>query len=361
MKCRLKSREVTSLLVNLIAVKMLFTYPRYIVERCQNGAWISVAVFSAAAVLIYFITQIVYFKTGRTSILSQAEAIGGKWFRMITGVVIILILMINIAPIVRAFPEAIKTALLQNTIMIEITFILSVAVVFGAYSGIAALGRISSIFLPIAGVFLLAFFITLTPFYKVNNLFPLAVKQNLTQGASALSIFSDIIVINLLLPYIDDMKTVKKSGFTAIIIAAIASFVIVLAYCLVYPYPSSTTFIVPMYQLARVVKIGTYFQRLEAVFEFVWSIAIFLYLSVYLFILCDVFRRSFGLKHYKPFIIPMLAILTRIVFWEQSYTAALEDNFYITVLLYPIIYTIPLVYGLIYMLKRHKTEEELKG
>lgn len=358
MKYKLNSREITSLLVNLISVKLLFTYPRYIVERCLNGAWLSVLIYTVAAGAIFAITQLIYLKTGRTTILMQAEVIGGKIFRMLTGVAVSGLLMLNIAPMIRAFPEAIKTALLQDTPMLIIVALLAVGVAVGAGFGIEALGRAASFLSPIAGIFILGFFVLLVPYFETTNLFPCSVKSVIYDGTSSLSIFADIFVLCLITPYAEDMTAIKKSGLTAIVISGITGFMIILAYCLVYPYPVSARFIVPMYQLTRIVKIGTYFQRLEAVFEFVWSISIMIYTATYLFIICDTFRQSFALTHHKPLVFPVLVILLRLVFWEESYTEALRSNFVVSAVLYPVFYIIPLLYGLIYLIKKKRCEQK---
>ena len=354
MKTVLKSRETTSILIILLTVKMLFTYPRYLIERCLNGAWLSVMVYSILALAIFFVTQLVYLKTGRTTIITQAEAIGGKILRGIVGTLVITLMMINIAPMVRAFPEAIKTVLLQNAEMLVIVAILAIGTSIGAYLGIEALGRVAAIFLPLAAFFILAFFVLLAPHFKVTNLFPFSLFDVSIGNTSSFSLFSDILVLNFLLPYIGDMKTVRRSGILAIVISGITGTLIVLAYCLVYPYPSSARFIVPIYQLARMVKIGTYFQRLESVFEFVWSISIFIYCSLYLYIICDIFRKSFDLTDYKPLILPMLIILLRLVFWEESYTGALRSDFVASNILYPVMYILPLFIGLLYMAKQRR-------
>lgn len=355
MKYKLKSREMTSILINLITVKMLFTYPRYIVERCLNGGWLSVIIYLAVAYGVFYITQMLYLRTGRTSIINQAEVIGGKPLKIITGIFTVTLLMLNIAPMVRAFPEAIKTALLQNTPMLVIIAFLTVGVVVGAQFGIEALGRTASVFLPIAGVFLLAFFIMLAPHYEITNLFPFFFADIFIKGASSLSVFADIFVLSLLQPYAEDMTAIKKSGLTALIISGGVGFLIVLAYCLVYPYPVSAKFIVPLYQLTRLVKIGTYFQRLEAIFEFIWSISILIYTSIYLFIMSDTLKQSFGLRHHKPLVFPLFIILLRLVFWEESYTEAIRSNYVNSAVLYPIFYILPLFFGLIYLAKRKRS------
>lgn len=354
MNCKLNSRELTSVLINLLTVKMLFTYPRYLVERMENGAWLSIVLWGIVALGIFWLTQYVYLKTERMTILMQAELLGGKVLKAVTGISIIILMMFNIAPMVRAFPEAIKTVLLQNTSMLVIISILATGVAIGARFGIEPLARVAAIFLPIASAFIVFFFVTLIPYYKISNLFPFSLTKVTIGGTSALSVFADVFVLNLLLPYVKDMKTVRKSGFAALILSGIAGFLIVLAYCLTYLYPASARFIVPMYQLARNLRIGTYFQRLESIFEFIWSISIFIYTSVYVFVMCDVFRQSFSLKHYRPLVFPILMVLLRLVFWESGYIEAQRSNFVNSGFFYPIFYVLPLIFGLLTLIKMRK-------
>lgn len=358
MNCKLNSRELTSVLINLITVKMLFTYPRYLVERMENGAWISVALWGMVALGIFLLTQYIYLKTERMTILMQAELLGGKILKAVTGIATIILLMFNIAPMVRAFPEAIKTALLQNTPMLIIITILAVGVAIGARFGIEPLARVAAIFLPVACAFIVFFFLTLIPYYRLTNLFPISLFKVTVEGTSALSVFADIFVLNLLMPYARDMNTVKKSGICAIIIGGITGFLIVLAYCLTYLYPLTARFIVPMYQLARNLRIGTYFQRLESIFEFIWSFSIFIYTSVYVFVMCDIFRQSFNLKHYRPLVFPVLMVLLRLVFWESGYIEAQRSNFVNSGFFYPIFYILPLLFGLFTLIKMRRKGRE---
>ncbi|MDO4618691.1 MAG: GerAB/ArcD/ProY family transporter [Clostridia bacterium] len=352
---KLKNRDLTALLINIMLVKILFTYPRYIIERCENGGFISVLIYGAAAFILYYVTSILYQKTGRHSIIEQAEILGGRVLKGIVGILVVAVLIVNVAPMIRAFPEAVKTVLLKNTSMLVIIFILSVGVALGTYFGISSLCRFSSLFVPVAGTVIFGLLLLLCPYFNINNIFPINFKAITLYGSPALSIFADIFVINLLLPQIKDTKTAKKSGFIAIIAVTVIAALIVLAYSLVYPYPASSQFIVPVYQLARLVKIGTYFERLEAAFEFVWTIAIFIYSSAYLYLICKVIKDSFNLKSYKPLIIPSLLVLMRFVFFEENYTMAQRSNFVSTSILYIPLYILPFIIGIL-TLRRHKND-----
>lgn len=359
-KVTLKTREFSSIIINLITVKMLFTYPRYIVQKCENSAWLAVLLATVAACGIYYITQKLYTSCGKVSILSQAEYLGGKAFKIFIGLILYIVIATDIVPMIRACPEAVKTALLQNSNMIDIVVILAIGILLGTYNGIEALGRAASIFLPFAAAFMFAFFLMVIPHFDVNNLFPLSLKKTAINGSSALSIFSDIIVINLLMPYCGDSKTIKKGGFSAIIISGIAGFLITISYCLVFSYPVSSYFISPMYQLARIINIGMFFQRLEAAFEFIWTISNLFYTSVYLFVLCDIFKHCFNLKSYRPIVFPVMVLLFWYVFYWESYSDAMSYAYSNINIIFPIIYILPLLIGGLYLIRRRRNERGRK-
>lgn len=354
MKGRLKSREITTVMTILIVVKIIFTYPRFLIEQCENNAWLAMLIYGAVALLIFHITGKLYMKTEKLSVISQANYLGGRLFSALTGILLILILMINIAPMVRAFPEAIKTALLRSSSMLFITSILFIGIISGVSFGIEAMSVLSSLFLPVAVFFILIFAVLLFPEYKITNLYPISFTDAVREGVPSLSVYSDIIVLNLLLKYCEDTSKAVNAGKAAIIAGTIISTAVTLMYCLIYPYPASARFIVPMYQMSRIVSVGTYFQRLESIFEFVWSISIFLYTSIYIYVMCDIFRHSFNLKEAKPLSVPVLIILLMLVFYEESYVKTLRASFVSSAVLFPVFYLLPLVYGSAYLIKKRK-------
>ena len=110
--------------------------------------------------------------------------------------------------------------------------------------------------------------------------------------------------------------------------------------------------------MSRVVSVGSYIQRLEAIFEFVWSISIFIYTAVYLFVMCDILKISFSLTDYRPLVLPVLTILMMLVFREESYVKTLRANFVSSMVMFPVFYALPLLYGGLYIKKRKGKAEK---
>jgi spore germination protein KB len=356
--------EVTYLMVNAICIKMFFTFPRIMVINSGNASWLQGIYVSLIALAIFFITMKIYTKCERKTVLGLAEKIGGKWLKIIVGLALAAILMTNLAFTMRAFPESVKTILLPNTPMQFIMIFFSAAVALGAFKGIEAIARLHSIFLPIAGAILVIFLLLLLPYCDVNNLFPIlgtGAYSIFGKGFHQISIFADIILLNILLPYCKSQSDAKKGGRKAVIVSGLIVFLITFIYMLVVNYPASKNFVMPVYQLARTIRVGEFFQRAEAFFEFIWSIGMFLYASFYVFIICVVFQKSFDLKYYRPLIIPVVLIMSEIAFIPSALVDEIEAMRIVSYLVYPVAYSLPIIMALFYYMKQKRRKSHEKA
>lgn len=356
----LQRKEMTTLLINVIATKMLLTFPRILIIDSGNSAWIQ-AIFNTLIVfLIFFITAKLY--RGKKNIIELAEMSGGKTLKIIVGMLVFIALMLNYTPIIRIFPETIKIVLLQDFNVEYITVVFIIAVAIGAYIGIESLAKINYIFMPIAGFVLLAFLLLLIPYYKLDNIMPVfgnGYKEIFVDGFNTVSLFSDILLLNIFLPHCENAAEAKKSGKKAIWISATIAVVILLAYCMIYPYPASKEFMIPVYQLARVIHLSSFFSRFEALFQFIWSILLLLYTGIYVYALCYVWQTTFGLKYYRPLILPVVIISGIISLIPGSLLDLVRIEKWENLIVYPIAFLLPIVFGIVS--RRYYGEQKRKG
>ena len=351
----LEKKELTCTFINLIVVKMLFTYPRVMIQNSGNAAWIQMIYVTLIALGIFLFID--YFYKWQDDLFDCAEKIGGKALRVVIGLILTAVFTVNLANNMRIVPEIINTVLLPNMLTMSILLLFMVTISIGAYMGIYAICRINSLFMPIAAVVMFCFLLLLLPDINKNNLFPLVglgTEKVFGTGIRSLSVFSDIMIIYIILPKCKNRRDTKKSIIYSLIIGGIASTVILLMYALIYPYPISREFILPVYQMARIANIGAYFQRFEAFFEFVWSIVMLLYCSFYLYIICYCFSRTFKIKFYRELIIPFVILAASIGFIPTSFIYFLSDGYFILRILTPILYVIPAFLGIVYTLKERQ-------
>lgn len=357
-------KELTSSFVNLIIAKMFFTYPRMLVLNSGSAAWIEMLYVAFISFGLFLIINKLNKDTEMNNIFDISEQIGGNFLRTIMGLLIFFVLIVNLAMNIRIFSESIRTVLLPNTPTSMVMLLFIIAIGTGAYTGIYSICRINSLFMPIAAIVMIAFFIMLIPDINLSNIFPLAglgTYNIFIKGLESLSLFSDIMIIYILLPFCKNRRDIKYSISYSYLIGGLSSVAIILVYTLVYPYPISSEFIIPVYQLARIVNIGHYFQRFEAMFEFTWSISMMLYSSFYLFVVCYTFTETFKIKYYKEVIIPVVLLAASLGFIPTNFVNFLSDGHEITTVIFPVFYIVPAVIGLLHLIKHRERRKKIEN
>ena len=357
----IENKEMTCILINVITAKMLFSYPRSIIENCGNAAWIETLFVSLISCLFFWLLIFLYRKCEMKSIIALCEDLGGKPLKIIVALILTGVLIFSSSLTMRSLPESIKTVILPLMPMRIILLVMGITITFGAYMGIFSIARINSIFMPISIGFLIALFLLLIPEVDITNLFPILGKGTyniFVKGLPSLSIFSDMIILLVLLPMCKNYNSVKSASHKALIIGSLINVMIILFYNLVYSYPSGEEFLMPVYQMTRLIKIGDFFQRLEAFFDFVWSFAILLYSSLYLFCLCRIWKEAFDLKYYKPLILPFCVMMCAVSFLPSSTVKMLDVQKFSSWISIPATFLLPLL--LIILANRKKKLRDTK-
>lgn len=352
----LTKKQLSSVMINAIILKMIMTFPRNIFMICANSAWMAGIVSTAVALGLFCLIKQLY--CAKSNVIDISYKLGGVPLRIITGLAVFLVLSLNFISIMRIFPEIIHLVLLQKTYVEFIDMVFIIAVIFGSWCGIEAIARVHQIFIPIAGIVFAAFIIMLLPDIKGVNLLPIfgngAVA--LTKGSlSVMSIFSDLLMLNILIPFAKDPDDWKGAGNKSIIIGGICASLIFLAYGLCYAYPASSEFIVPIYQLERLINLSDFFSRLETVFQFIWSISILLYSALYLAVISETWRESFGLHHVKPLCAPITLTLIGVALIPDSLNDAIFWDGLINRWVYIPAFAIPIIIGALFHVKQFKT------
>lgn len=344
----LQRKEMTMLLINVISTKMLLTFPKTFVINSGNSAWIQALYNSLIIILIFFLTTALY--RGKKNILELSQMTGGKGLKIAVGILLLAALFINVSSVTRIFPETVKIVLLQDFNIESIIIVFILAAAAGAYIGINSIAKINYIFMPFVGIVFALFLLLLIPYYRIENILPVfgnGYKDIFVGGFNTVSMFSDIILLNILLPKCENLSEANKSGRKAIYISAAVSVIILAAYCLIYPYPSSEDFMIPVYQLARIVHLSSFFSRFEALFQSVWSIIMLLYASIYIYAICYVIQTMFDLKYYRPLIFPVSVINGIIAVMPSSLVDMVKTQRIENIIIYPAAFLLPIIFGIV--------------
>lgn len=341
-------KQLFSVTVNAFVVKMLMTYPRSLVTLSGNAAWISILCGTLLSALLFLL--IVKFYPVKRNVIQIADDIGGKPLKIVTGVIVFVVMSLNLLSLIRIFPEVIKLVLLQRTYIELIGIVFIASLIAGGFFGIEAISRVHAIFIPIAAVFLAVFFVMLIPSVNIDYILPFFGKCYLNvfgKGLSSMSIFSDLLMLNILLPYSENTKCYKSTGIKSIIIGGLCASLIMFMYCSTYVYPVTEYFYLPVYQMERLINLSSFFSRFEAFFQFIWTISILLYGSIYLAVLADIWQSTFNLKSSSQLLSPISVMLVGAAMMANTVAEMADFEFVVMKWIYIPAFILPIFYGII--------------
>ena len=212
-----------------------------------------------------------------------------------------------------------------------IILLLLIAIVIVNKLGFRPIVRCNLFFMPIILFSILFIFIANFGNFTIQRIFPLlgnGVVSTFLSGISNLFAFGGLSCLYFIPPYLKEQKSYSKVAFSAVGISGIFLFMSVTTLLLIFPLLTSSEEILPLYLASRFIEFGRFFQRLDAVFVFIWIISMASYLSIALYFATDIFKKVANLQSSKWIIGLFASIsfglallpqnLNQISFWENS-------------------------------------------
>ena len=101
-----EKKELTSILLDVMLVKLIISYQRKMVELAGNSAWIVSVYVTLIMLIVYFFMVKIYDFSG--TILEKAEWIGKKVLKIPIGIILFISLLLTVTSITRLYPESVK-------------------------------------------------------------------------------------------------------------------------------------------------------------------------------------------------------------------------------------------------------------
>jgi spore germination protein (amino acid permease) len=323
-KMKVGNFDTACLLLNMISSKIILSFPRTVAEDAGTAGWLLTLLVSIAAVVLFTVLSGLYKSFAGRDILDIGESATGSVGKMMTGIIFILQFLVSIPIVLREFSEDMKVISLPSTPISIVMLFFSAGMVVGAWLGLETLTRIHALTVPIlAGAFVLILLLNVQN-YDISRLAPwlgLGSELIIQRGIKNLSIFSELIVLFFMLPYLNRKQDFVAIGRYSLVITGVFLVLASLCYTLTYQYPATTEMFLPMYQMTREINLGRFFTRIESAFIVIWASSAFLYLSSGLYFVTWLFKVAFGLKYHKPLLFPFgILIYTLSIVPENLYS-----------------------------------------
>lgn len=310
-KIRFGKRETTSLIVIAMTTQLFLGFPREMSVEGGTAAWIIPIYLGVITSILFFFISKLYKSFEGKDIFDIAEIAGGNFLRILVGLIFVTNYIFIFSITLRAYGENVKIISLVHSPLSFVILVFILGAVIASYFGIEAIGRICAIVLPIIIFGFIIIVAGNVKSFKIDNLLPIMGNGPaviFVKMLPRISMFSSLSVLYLLAPFVGKNKDFKRIGFSSIIFSCIFLTIGVLTYILVVPYPTNTENVLPFLHMSRYVSYGRFFQRIESIFLFAWSITALIYLSFALYFLIYTIKKTFKLKYYRPLIIPIAVV-----------------------------------------------------
>lgn len=357
---RMTVYEGLSLLSILLFTKILYTSVVDICSRCQSSAWwetlVSALICAGMLALQLWLLGRYEGKEFHEILCLVFGSLIGRLLCGVLGLYFLFYAAVNLREacgLIRAYNYP-KTPLAVMT-----GIVLLVAVYLGRKS-IGSLGRLSALCLP--GILLGIGAILL---FNWNNYDPHLLApyfgngfwQTVGVGAMRSSAYSEVLLLSIFAASFQGRKASLRIGWGALGLGTSTIFLVMLCYCMTFPYPISAQALSGMLRIAKQIAISDMLQRLEVVFLAVMIVCSVILLAVSFHAATKLLCVSFALQ--KPSLLTggCAAVMFYVSQYAQSANQFIETYVSFTRQAGGIVlYGLPVVALLVSLLRHRKKE-----
>lgn len=315
------------LFIVIMSTANLFV-PGMLAEKVKQSAWISAMLGSLAGFICLWLVCKLGKRFPQQTLPQYSVIILGKPLgKIIGGAYVLFFLLINVL-VIREFSDMLCITLMPETpgYIFVILFVLIGA--YAAAKGIEVIARMTQFILPIFLVTILYMMIFTWTDVDLGKLFPLlegGISPVIKSSVIPAAWYGEIVILVILLPMVNKPEEVMRKGI-AILSAVTVSLTAEIVVCLgVFGPTFSGALLFPFWYLIESVEFGSYLQRMESFFIFIWLTGIVIKVAVFFYIGCYTTAQVLNLKNYRLVLFAAIPVHILGAVFLFSNTSALWD------------------------------------
>ncbi|AET61088.1 spore germination protein [Paenibacillus terrae HPL-003] len=250
----------------------------------------------------------------KETIIQYSERLLGPWLGKVAGLAVILYGIILTSVILREYGDFISAVFLRKTPPLILISGMVLLVSYAVRGGVEVLGRLAQLYLPLTFlVFGLLVILSITE-WDINNILPIMGKGIIPSVKGAiipLSWFSGYMMLGIYSPFVSNQRKMKAYVLLTWLCLMVTLSVSGLVSVFLFGKHVSTLNY-PFIEVVRYIKIGEFFQHVDALLLIVWLPGTFIQLTTYLYTAALGTSQLLGLKQYRHLVFP-LGLLTLVM------------------------------------------------
>ncbi|MDD4570145.1 MAG: endospore germination permease, partial [Tepidanaerobacteraceae bacterium] len=232
------------------------------------------------------------------------------------------------AIILRQFGEFLTNVFYQETPILVFITITSIVVVYAVRQGIETICRVGEILFPIiifAIIFVIAFIAKdmdlkiLTPVME-NGILPAVYGAFVIAPRT-----TGILFLSMLMPYINNPKKTKTYLGLGYIFITFFFVLTTISIVTLFGVEQAKLLVFPFYNVVRMISLGDFFERIDAVFGSIWVLGMFVNIAINYYITVLAAAQLLKLQDYRSLSLAMGTIIVSLSIFQSESMISLNE------------------------------------
>lgn len=352
-----RSGSLAALGVALVSMEGFYPTLTLPMVHGKSAAWLLVLLSGAVAAMLIWPVAAALAGMPRGTLIDLVQSVAGKPGGILYALSVLGLTIFGGAMILRETSEMAISAVYPHT---PLTFATTAILLGAVYVGVgdsSSVVRFGRVFLPALLLALLLFLMGTIGWGELAFLRPFwgpGVGRMLMGVPHTAMLFAPVVVLPLITGGVTDRGKLAR-WLPVVPLAAGALLAILKAQLLmIFPYPLASEVIFPLHGAARLVIGGRFFERVEAVWVFLWVMGTIVLVGALLNATASAMGQAFGIPRAERLAVPIGATLLSIAFLPTDQATAIAWHIAAAPGATVVALLVPAVTGLISLLKRRR-------
>ncbi len=305
--------EAIALILIVMINQVFLGSAKQIIISTHSSAWLNTLFVILIGLGFIFIITKLYKKFPSLDIIDVSNYIGGKILKAVISIISIVFFVLSAGLILYYISDCLEVIYLSNVNILFIYTIFLIGASIAAYKGINAIFRTNLIVVYITIIPIMALWVISIFKGHIEYIFPIlgnGLNETFFSNTTNIYAFSGLIYLFFIMPFLNNSNEFSKISFISFILSSVYLFFSVISLLLSFPFADVTEDLLSIHLLSRTISIGSFLQRVDALYMFLWTVSAFSYLSFLIFFICNTFKKITNIKNSNGMIyIVMFVIL----------------------------------------------------
>lgn len=317
-----------TMLVFAILASMLFLqYPLFLIQAAGPAAWQAAIVVTAAGLLLFVPVWALAMRFPGLGLTEISEETAGPVAGPLFSLMLALWFGAGATLTLRNFTETFLTTILPTTPPSVLILTVAACMMYASYRGIESLSRTALILSPLIAGGLLLLLIFEMPLANTSYLFPVwgyGLGTTVRAGVFYAGMTADVLLLLALGRNFRSGASLRTSGVAGILLFGLSAALTVFALLATFGTHDAGQVSFPLFNLARMIHLGRFLQRPEALLVMFWFFAAVVRLAALFHGLVVTLAGSIKVPFYRPLIFPAAAIIVALSLLPEDYMVVLR-------------------------------------